>query len=232
MKAIISFCNKVRHNEKGESNPFIIITVVLVVLLIAAAGGFVWSYAQMVDYKDNVAVKVNNAVDAANKKQAEKDQQKFQEELKKPNLSYQGPSDLGSVRFEYPKTWSVYVAESVGKLEVFMNPAIVPKVAAGVTPYALRVEVTPEDYASVIENYSSKLEDEDSKVTASTITIGKSEGFSGYKGMRFDGQLTDTVNGSIVIFKVRDKVLKVSVDSKDFMADFNDTVLKTLQFEP
>ena len=50
--------------------------------------------------------------------------------------------------------------------------------------------------------------------------------------MRVDGQLTETINGSVVILKLRDKTLQMFVDSHDFVNDFNKTVLATLKYEP
>ena len=170
-------------------------------------------------------------VDAAKDQQQKDDQAHFEEEEKKPNRSYQGPSDMGSVRFNYPKTWSGYIAKSNDSgLEVYFNPLMVSTVNPDVTPYALRVEVSNDNYADVLDDYQGLVED--GVATASTIIIGKTDDFSGYEGVRVDGQLTDTINGSVVIFKVRDKTLRLYVDSQDYMNDFNNTVLTSLKFEP
>ena len=67
-------------------------------------------------------------------------------------------------------------------------------------------------------------------IKAETITVGKTDSFSGYEGMRIDGQFGETINGSVVIFKIRDKTLRLYVDSQDFMTDF-DTVLNSLKYE-
>lgn len=218
-------------DQRGSANPLLIATVLLAVLLVVAAGGFIWAYMSMTDWRDNTQAKIDSAVDAAKDQQQKDDQAHFEEEEKKPNRSYQGPSDMGSVRFNYPKTWSGYIAQSNDSgLEVYFNPLMVSTVNPDVTPYALRVEVSNDNYADVLDDYQGLVED--GVVTASTIIIGKTDDFSGYEGVRVDGQLTDTINGSVVIFKVRDKTLRLYVDSQDYMNDFNNTVLTSLKFEP
>ena len=218
-------------DQRGSANPLLIATVLLAVLLVVAAGGFIWAYMSMTDWRDNTQAKIDSAVDAAKDQQQKDDQAHFEEEEKKPNRSYQGPSDMGSVRFNYPKTWSGYIAKSNDSgLEVYFNPLMVSTVNPDVTPYALRIEVSNDNYADVLDDYQGLVED--GVATASTIIIGKTDDFSGYEGVRVDGQLTDTINGSVVIFKVRDKTLRLYVDSQDYMNDFNNTVLTSLKFEP
>lgn len=220
-----------KHDERGVVNPLLIATILLAVFLVAAAGAFVWAYSGMVDWQKNGQTKVDSAVADAKEQQQKDDQAKFNEEQKKPNLTYQGPSEMGSVRFDYPKTWSGYTAESSNNdLQVYFYPSMVPKVNPDVTPYALRVSVTNDTYSDVIKSYESLVEN--GKATANPTVIGAKEGFAGYSGMRVDGQLSDTINGSVVIFKVRDKTLRMYVDRSDFVNDFNNTILRTLQFQP
>lgn len=218
-------------DQRGSANPLLIATILLAVLLVVAAGGFIWAYLGMTDWRDNTQAKINSAVEEAKEQQSKDDEEHFNEEEKKPDRSYQGPSDMGSVRFNYPKTWAGYIAQSdKNGLQVYFSPLLVPTVNAGVTTYALRVLVTNDSYADVIDDYQSLVED--GVATASTITIGKTDDFAGYDGIRVDGQLSDTINGSVVIFKVRDKTLRLFVDSQDYMNDFNNTVLTSLKFEP
>lgn len=218
-------------DQRGSVNPLLVATILLSVLLVVAAGGFIWAYMEMTDWRNNGQAKIDAAVAEAKDQQYKDDEAHFNEEEKKPNRVYQGPADMGSVRFNYPKTWAGYVAKSDNNgLEVYFNPLLVSTVNAGVTPYALRVQVTNDAYSDVLEDYQSLVED--GVATASTIILGKTDDFAGYEGVRVDGQLTDTINGSVVIFKVRDKTLRIYVDSQDYMNDFNETILKSLRFEP
>lgn len=218
---------RLSRDQRGAVSPLLISTILLAVLFVAAAGGFIWAYLEMTDWQKNGQAKIDTAVTSAKEEQKSADDKRFTEEEKKPNRVYQGPADLGSVRFSYPKTWSIYEAETNGKLQAYFAPLKVPKVAAGVTPYALRVSVTDDAYADVLRQYQSIVEK--GEVTAQTIQLKNDQ--DTYEGTRVNGQLTKTVNGSVVIFKVRDKTLQIFVDSQDYMADFDNIILKSLTFK-
>lgn len=221
-----------QQDQRGAVNPMLIATILLAVLLVVASGGFIWAYSQMTDYKNNTQEKVNAAVADAKEVQKTADEKEFKEQEKKPNRSYVGPAALGSVRFNYPKTWAGYTqqSDSSSGLTVYFYPYIVPVIKDGVSVYALRLKVENREYKQVLNNYESRVKD--GKVTSSTIVVGETKAFSGYRGVRVDGQITDTITGSVVIFEVRDKTLELFCDSQDYMNDFNETILKSLQFEP
>jgi len=184
---------------------------------------------QMQDYRNNVNEKIDVAVEEAKAEQKEELQAQFNEDYKRPFLTFQSSPDFGSISFEYPRTWAQYIAKSDGALELYFYPVAVPTVNRQ-TPFALRVVVADKAYDQVLKSYESKIKNGD--LSASTLTIGKTDSFSGFEGMRIDGQFDKTINGSTVIFKIRDKTLQIFVDSQDFMKDFNETVLPSLKFEP
>lgn len=219
-----------KKDERGAINPLLIATVLLAVLLVAATGGFVWAYMQMTDWKNNTNAKIDVAVKAGKEQQSRDDDAKYAEASKNPYQIYQGPSDLGSVRFSYPKTWSRYDAQTTGGvLMSYFNPIAVPT-ASQDNNFALRVQVTADKYDDVLNGYQSLVQD--GRATANTIVIGRTDSSAGYSGIRVDGQLTDNVNGSVIVFKVRDKTLQIFVDSQTYMNDFNNIIINTLKFEP
>lgn len=220
-----------RLSESGVVSPLLVSTIILGIFLLCACGAFIWAYSGMTEWQKNGQAKIDRAVTQAKEMQTKQDNADFMQREKTPNRHYQGPAETGSVRFDYPKTWSGYVAGSTNNsLSLYFFPIMIPAVNPGVTPYALRVLVVPRDYSQVLLEFKSLVDK--GMMKASPITIGAREGFAGYNGMRFDGQLTPTINGSVVVFKVRDKTLKLYVDSKDFRKDFDETILRTLQFQP
>jgi len=223
------FLAKTTSDQRGAVNPFMIGTIVFAILAIGAAGAFVWAFMQMQDYRNNVDKKVAAAVEVAKADQKKELQAQFDEDYKRPNLTFQSASVFGSVTFDYPRTWAQYIAKNTDSLEVYFNPVAVPTVNS-TTPFALRVTVTTRAYDQVLKSYDSKVKD--GTLRATTLTIGKTDTFAGFEGMRIDGQFAPTINGSTVIFKIRDKTLQIFVDSKDFMKDFDGTVLPSLHFEP
>lgn len=197
----------------------IVISVLLFITLIFAG----WSFVSYLSQKNNVDDRIASAVSDAKKEQADADAADFAEAEKKPNLEFIGPEDYGSLSFEYPKTWSVYVASSAsdgGDYEAYLNPKTVPEVTKS-QKFALRVVIEQSDYEDVVDDYDKLVEDGD--LDSSTISVGD------VKGTRLDGSFSDDLRGSAVIFKIRDKTLTIRTDANTFMSDFN-ALIKTIQF--
>ena len=230
LRGIQKVCEtRIIRDERGAVNPFMIGMILFAVLAVGVGAAFFWAFSQMNDYKNNSDQKVAAAVKVAKAEQQTADQKAFAEDYKKPFEVYQSSADFGSVSFNYPKTWSQYIAKNSDSLAIYFYPKAVPAVDAK-TPFALRVTETSSAYDNVLKSYNSKIKD--GTLSATTLTIGKTDNFAGYEGMRIDGQFDKTINGSTVIFKIRDKTLQIFVDSQDFMADFNNTILPSLKFEP
>lgn len=204
-------------------NPLVIISVVLAVFVVGLGGFSIWAFLNYQDQKNNVDAKVNAAVSDAKHQQTATDQAAFAEQEKLPNRQIVGPPDLGQVKLSYPKTWSVYVDHDGGggSYEAYFYPLVVPPLTSG-TPYALRISIINNQYENVLGSFNETLKN--GALTSTPVTI------AGVAGVRLDGAFTKTVKGSMVLFKVRDKTLEVYTQSPNFEGDFNNTILKTLQF--
>ena len=87
-------------------------TLVLVGVCVIAAAAIVFAVVFFMQYnelKTNFDSQKTLAVNEAVKAQQDKDEAAYEERAKEPYYSFTGPSDYGSISFEYPKTWSVYV---------------------------------------------------------------------------------------------------------------------------
>lgn len=212
--------------QSGSINPLLITSILLTLLSAGLAGVAIWAYGNYMDQKNNVDSKILVAVTDAKKIQSDEDDKKFAELEKKPTRSFVGPDDYGRVSFQYPKTWSVYVAKDgkgTGTYEAYLQPNVVPPVA-NTTPYATRVVVESRQYEVVLKNYEALVK----KGTLKTapITIGS------FTGVRLDGEFTKDRKGTAVIFKIRDKTLTVASDADAFKSDFSDIILPSLTFNP
>lgn len=212
--------------EAGSTNPLLIASMLLA-LLSAGLGGFgVWAFANYQDQKNNTDAKIASAVTDAKAEQAETLEKQFVEREKQPYTKFNGPDDLGHVTFDYPKTWSVYIAKDgsgASDYEAYMHPVNVPTVSAQ-QPYATRVVISGRDYEATLKGYEALVKKGDLK--SSPVTV------NGFTGIRLDGTFTKQRQGSSVIFKVRDKTLTVSSDASAFRSDFDTVVLKSLDFNP
>jgi hypothetical protein len=222
------------HDERGEKSIFLITTVIFAILTIGLGVGFGWSYFQMVDYKDNSDQKVETAVTSAKTEQEEMLRKQFDEDYKLPNNVFTGPADYGSVSFEYPKTWSVYIADDSkdsNEYLAYFHPVAVPPVNDE-RPYALRVIIVNRRIDEVLERYEAKIEDRKLKSSPVNLTDADTDNpKSSYgRGIRLNGQFSETINGSAVLYDIRGRTLMVAVDNKKFMKDFDNTILKTLKY--
>lgn len=210
--------------DKGAGNIWLITTIVLSVTTIIASGFLVWALLNYFDQKNNVDSKIDTAVAEARKIQAEADAADFQEKEKQPSRQFVGPDDYGRLTFDYPKTWSVYVENDATDGDAFvayLNPVFVPPLDNDTTQVALRVTIETRDYDEAIDDYQSMVED--GSLKSRTINA------DGQGGTRFDGALDDDIRGSVVLFKIRDKTVKLQTDAPVFDKDFTQ-IISTITF--
>ena len=213
--------------ETGAVNPRVISNVLLAILTIGFGSVMLWALINYNDQKNNTDSKIDVAVSAAKKAQTDEDEKKFLEREKAPYVQFVGPDDLGRVSFNYPKTWSVYVGKSGqgngSAYEAYLHPGVVPGVGTG-APYATRVVIENQTYEKTLESYQALVKKGDLK--SSPITVG------GFNGIRLDGNFSKTVQGSLVVFKIRDKTLTLATDATTFRTDFDTIILASLSFNP
>ena len=225
----------VSYNSGSGRGKSIIFTVVMVLLLVGSLifGG--WAFKNMQDYKNNSDKKSAAAVEAAKKAQAIQLQAQFDEQSKSPNKVFHGSPTYGSISFNYPKTWSAYVdtSNSSEPINAYFHPNEVPGTQSK-TAYALRLELVSTDYAQVIQQLNSSITA--GKTTAKAYLPPKLSGLANVQpGTLFSGQVNQqdqTQRGTLLAIKVRDKTLEISTQSNDYLPDFTNTILASLNFAP
>lgn len=224
-----------KYNQNG--GVALIVINVLLILALAAAGGFGWwAFGQRQDYKNNFDKKLSAEVAKAQASQKTQLEQEFAEREKSPNKTFRGSATYGSIIFNYPKTWSGYIDQSNSSEPIngYFFPDIVPSAnRSGNTPtaFALRIELISTDYAQVVEQFDSQITQGILKALA--YVPPKMAGVTNVQtGTRFNGEIEQDIQGSMVVIKVRDKTLKIYTQSPRYLSDFNNIVLKTLTFAP
>lgn len=203
-----------------------IVIIVLALIAVTFIGLFIWMFMQYSEAHDDVTGQINVAVAEAKDEQAKELEAEFLEREKYPYKTFSGPADYGELTFEYPKTWSVYVAADASKggdFAAYFNPVQVDAVAAD-TINALRVTIRNKSFEDVTTEYQKLMEKRDSGLTVESITV------NGTSANRYTGKIPNTnLNGYIVIFKIRDKTAILQTDSVLFKEDF-DKLLETVSF--
>ena len=200
-----------------------IILVVTSLLAVTFIGLFIWKYIEWDTVKTDIDGQIDAAVAVAvseNTTQLEKD---FLEREKYPYKSFMGPADYGSLGFEYPKTWNVYIAKDAsngGDFEAYLNPGEVQPVSAR-TINALRVTIQDKAFDSVVRNYDSYVRN--GRLNVVTRNIGNAV------ANVYTGELPNDIHGILAIFKLRDKTVLIQTDAELF-ADEYYKLLDTVTF--
>ena len=206
-------------------------TIALGVMLLASLGFGFWAYTEMQDYKNNTQEKIDDAVAIAKQETATAKDNEFLEKEKIPHKTYQSADALGTIFFEYPKTWSAFMTEEKDTnngvpIDGYLHPDFVPGVQSG-TDFALRVQVASQAYNEVIGQYESKVKQGKVK-----IFPFKLEKVPSVLGVRVEGEIEEGQVSYLIALPVRDKTLLVWTESTTYLDDFNKIILPTLSFVP
>jgi hypothetical protein len=212
-----------RSSSAGFVPVSLVLNFVLAVILVGVAGFSIWAFMNYQDQKNNVDAKIADAVRVAKTAQQREDQTAFQEQEKLPTRKLTGPTELGAVTFDYPKTWSVYLDHNGdnNQFEAYLHPGAVPSLQSRAA-YALRVSVVNASYESTLANFQQPVKE--GTLKASPVSVNE------VNGTRLDGKFSDSTQGSMVLFKVRDKTLRVFTESTTFVSDFDKVILPSLKF--
>jgi hypothetical protein len=214
---------KIHKHELGNISGSMLAIIGLIVLVLATGGMAIWAYINYNEQKSNVDAKIDLAKAEARKEQGDQDEAKFAEREKEPNRQFVGPDDYGRLTFDYPKTWSVYVARDVsrgGTYEAYLNPITVPPVSS-TQQYALRVTIEEKDFDQAVKIYEGLVKKGDLRTSAVSA--------NGNNGTRLDGNFTKDIRGSAVMYKIRDKTVTIRTDADTFKPDF-ENLIKTINF--
>lgn len=220
----------IKVTERGSINALFVPFILVAFLLIAALGFGIWAFSGRADYKNNVDTKVAAAVKTAEQTTSDAKEKEFSDKEKSPYKTYTGPSAYGSVKIDYPKTWSAYIDEgskSATPLDGYFNPNFVP--AGQAAQYAIRIVVSSGAYTSEIRQFDSLIKNGKVKVTPYRAPQPQ---VNSIIGIRIDGEIRNGVQGSMVILPVRDKTLKVWREGAQFADDYDKIVLPSLTFVP
>lgn len=204
----------------------IIETIILIVISLIAVtfiGLFIWKYLEWDSVKTDVDGQINAAIAVAVSKNTTTLENEFVEREKYPYKSFMGPADYGSVSFEYPKTWNLYVAKDAsngGNYEAYFNPGEVLPVSA-TTINALRFTIQDKAFDTVAKTYESSVKS--GKLAMVTRNIG------GAVANVYEGDITNNIRGIVTIFKVRDKTVVIQTDSELFKDEYY-KLLDTVNF--
>lgn len=198
--------------------------IVVSLLAVLFIGLFIWMTLKWSEANTNVQGKIDVAVAEARNSLQTKLENDFEEKEKYPFLTFSGPTDLGALNFEYPKTWNLYIPDDAsrgGDYHAYLNPGQV-NVVADNTVMALRVTIKNEQLDRVLEDFTDKVQSQEMTVSSTVV--------NGVNVNVYTGKLDSDLMGIVCVFKIRDKTALLQTDSSNvFRADF-ERILSTIRF--
>ena len=226
--------SKGRQADSAQAGQMNLLAIPLVLLLIVTIGvsAFAYtSYTQAQDYKNNVDQKVAVAVEASEKEITAQKDKDYAEKEKFPYVTYTAPEAAGSLRVQYPKTWSAYAIapqrNTSKPLDAYFFPGQVPDTGDGNNSFALRVVVSQASYDSLMKSFSSK-----QKSGKVTIQPYQSPNVPNVVGSIVEGEVDNKKQGIMVLMPFRDKTLQMWTEAEAYEADFTNIILKNFTFTP
>ena len=212
-------------DSSGSSNIIKIILIVFFALTTGIAGYFTFDfYSKDTEAKTDLDQKIATAVAAAERDKTTELEASFAEREKNPYLTFAGPENYGSLTFEYPKTWSVYIEKDTttdDEFIAYLNPVQINQHPTE-NINALRVIIRTRNYDDVIEEFKGQIED--GLVEASTLQIA-GETANVFKTT----PKNEEWQGKIVLIRIRDKVVWLKTDAEIFFDDF-EKILASVTF--
>lgn len=213
--------------QKESKLGYYIVIALFVIISLVLLGTTIWSYSRFADERDNTDKKVVAAEARAREDQRVETTLELEEANKLPFRTYLGPANLSGIKVSYPKSWSAYVDEANSsatvELALTLHPNIIQAFSVD-SRYAFRLELVDSPYSDVTLQYERLVETQ--QIQAQGFELLETT------GVRFDGEISNAVFGTMIILPIRDKSLKVWTESNDYLDDFETIVTENLEFNP
>lgn len=223
-QAVSSRANSPAPVNNSRKTVELVALIITSLLAITFIGLFIWKYIEWDSVKTDVDGQIDAAVAIAVSENTTKLENDFLEREKHPYKNFVGPADYGSLSFEYPKTWNIYIAKEAtngGDFEAYLNPGEVLPVSA-TSINALRVTIRTVSFENAIKPYDGLIKN--GKLSVTTRDVG------GTIANVYTGELPSKIQGIVAIFKIRDKSVLVQTDAMLFRDEYF-RLLDTISFE-
>lgn len=215
---------------RRPSNIWAIVAIIFALLFIGALVFALVEYSGKKSAETDVSGKIYRAVVTAKQDTAAEKEAEFAERVKSPLRTYAGPQAYGSVTISYPASWSSYVIDdndSSPFVDGYFYPQTVPDIGNEKAAFALRVQIVSQSYDNVLKQIAQY-----TKKGTTTIKPYKAPKVPSVIGSEVTGQIDSDRQGTMVIFQIRDKTLKIWTESPRFQADFDKYILPNFTFLP
>ncbi len=224
----------IKHNQDGAVSGLGLslgLTIFLLIIAIAFGG---WAFVSRSDYKNNTDSKIADAVTIAKKQEGSAKDAQFLQDEKKPLRTFNGPEAYGSIKLDYPKTWSGYI-DSKGNgsavVDGYFYPNTVPAIGDPNSVFSLRMQVLQQPYSQALDQIKSYSSNKSIAVPP-TITPYALPKVPATVGLKISGSLPNGKLGTMIVLPLRAQTIEIWAETNQFTPDFENIILPNLSFVP
>ncbi len=205
--------------SKAKTN-LILVSVVAVLLLGTVA--YLSSKAFATSKKLNATFSSGEATGRQDQKKA--DAAEIKNISENPPRTYRAPDPFGAFVVTFPRNWSYVVNLNNTLYNAYANPDYVDEPSDF---FALRVNMKAANYDDLKKSYASKVK------TSKGALVGVDTRISNIEAAKYTGKIdAKFANGTVVIIKVRDKVLTLQTDDNAKYGSYFDEILDKIKINP
>ncbi len=216
---------KLKNSQSGAVSALLVSLIIACILLVGTIGFAAWAFIERQSYKNDVDEKIAAAVEINTKQVSDQKDNEFLEREKYPLDTFEGNSQYGGIKVNYPKTWSAYATEDQSRAEYIFAPDFVD--GENDTPRALKITVETRPYNEALTTYDSQLLNGELKAKAYSLPKVRN-----VVGTRFDGAIEQDKQGTVILLPLRDKTITITNEVPGLINDFNNIILENLTFNP
>jgi hypothetical protein len=216
---------KLEKNQGGAINVLLISLIIASVLLVATIGFAAWAFSERQSYKNDVDAKIAASIEINTKQVSDQKDNEFLEKEKYPLDNFEGGSQFGLVKVNYPKTWSAYITENATGAEYIFGPKFISGDINAAR--ALKIVVESRPYNETLTTFDGQLLN--GEVRAKAYSLPKVRNVI---GTRLDGTIEQGKQGTVILLPLRDKTIKIINEVPGLVSDFNNIILENLTFNP
>lgn len=202
-----------------QSHKSQVVAIVMSVLFVLTLGFAIWAFAGMLENQSNLDAKIETATEVAVQEAETAKEAEFTEREKSPFKTYKGSATYGSLTFDYPKSWSVFIETSDTNtiLDFYAHPEFIP--GFDDTRFAFRAQIIDSPYEDELADYDRAAERGEVKVRAF-----RPEKVPEQLGAIIEGEIDRDIQGRVVLLPQRDKTIRLVTETEDYLNDYTKIV--------
>lgn len=211
--------NQSMKYHRGDINTLIIVIIAMGIVILGLGGLSIYMYGESTRVTAERDSTIEEATTKARFEELQECNQSWTEKSLQEKTDFYGPDDFGALKFRYPKSWDLYIANDStdGKhYSAYLNEDSVPTINKN-TRYSLRINIyVATDYASYTATLNKSVEKGALRSRPLDLKL-----VSNATATRYDGELEkgssnkEAIRGSMAVMRYNNNTIVVRTDYDD-----------------